>query len=318
MLDSEESQDSLERSVYITNLSFKMTDAELEKIFSHAGKVETSHVFFDKNLLRPAGRGIVLFSKKEEAHRAIEEFDNISIKGRKIKVQINAKSTKLLNSKKGSFDEEDVLSLPHHHLGFPGDREHESIHLSRRSSRHLPRASRHHDLHHGHHSIPINDYDDYDIDYHRIIYERDRGQSRDRIRERERSRHDIGKYDYDPIDRSIKEIERNPPLSRLNEQLDDKKLQNPSQPIIIPPNIPINPSIHGIDPANDVIFDIGNDIPHSVWVKVIKKRSHDVYDELLSITKDHQIIKEKTLLRFQPNEAAAVTKFVDALSVTAK
>lgn len=317
MLDSEDSQDSLERSVYITNLSFKTTDAELERIFSQAGKVETSHVFFDKNLLRPAGRGIVLFSKKEEAHRAIKEFDNITIKGRKIKVQINAKSTKLLNSKKGSVDEEDGIPM-HHHLGFPGDREHES----RRSSRHLPRSSRHHDLHHGHHSIPIGDYDDYDIDYHRIIYERDRGQNRDRIRERDRSRHDIGKYDYDPMDRdydhSIKEIERNPPLSRLNEQFDDKKLPNPSQPIIIPPNIPVKPSMHGIDPSNDVIFDIGNDIPHSVWVKVIKKRSHDVYDELLSITKDHQMIKEKTLLRFQPNEAAAVTKFVDALSVTAK
>lgn len=362
MTDPNDSQDKLERSVYITNLSFKMNNEDLEKVFSQVGKVEASHCFFDKELLRPAGRGIVLFSKKEEAQRAIKELDEIAIKGRKIKVQKNTKSIKLLNFKKNSDEEDDKNPIHHHHhhhhSNFPDDRAHDNPHLKRMRHRLGPRP---HDLHRGR-PAPINDYDyyDYDLDYdyHRVHPERDR------IRERipEKSRHGVSKYnssfdhDFDPSKprMNIKEIERKP-VSRFNDLPDEKKpvrieyndrepiidkenglkhiylhvppppaRQPPPPPPFLPPsmipmNPPVNPNVHNLNaPADDSIPDIGNGIPHSIWVKVIKKRSHDIYNDLYSITKDHQIIKDKVLLRFQPNEAAAVTKFVDALAPTLK
>lgn len=369
MLDQNDcTQDKLDRSVYITNLSFKMNNNDLEKAFSHIGKVEASHVFFDKELFRPAGRGIVLFSKKEEAQRAIKEMDDVAIKGRKIKVQLNTKSIKLLNVKKGSFDEEDSAQL-YRHSSFSGERNHDNLHLSRSSSSHRP--SRHHGIHHKHHHIAINDYDDYyDYDYYdrHVHSERDRERSRERIRNRDRSRHSIGKYDYDvPFDYdydhnksriNIKDIDKKSEKKQLNSRIidsrDEKIVQEsmirdkkyidhepvqrqPTPPLLASKKIPIsissnstiiqeplpiainyNQNLHGIDSANDSIDDTGNDIPHSLWLKVINERSHEVYNQLYAITKDHQIIKEKTLLRFQPNETGAVAKFIDALSPTSK
>ena len=87
-------------------------------------------------------------------------------------------------------------------------------------------------------------------------------------------------------------------------------------------NLEYEQNIHSMSIADelfsDIGLDIGNDIPHNIWMKVIKNRAQKVYDHLYSITNDHQIIKTKLLLRFQPNEALTVANFIDALSPSPK
>lgn len=376
---NDNSQDKVERSVYITNLSFKINNDDLERIFSQVGKVEASHAFYDKELLRPAGRGIVLFSKKEEAQRAIKELDNISIKGRKIKVQLNTKCIKLLDFKRGSVEEENPELIQH--SSFSGIHTHENAHLSRASSSRRSLSGRHHGSHREHHSTLAGDYDYDDYDFHR--------RDRDKIRDRDKSRHGMLKYGYDPpfdhdyeyersksranIKNIDRKIERRQISSHLGEMHDGKNVspireKNPirihdrelasdinkdsehiylnAPPVLgqslLPPPPPIlqmkiplsstimpdpsinlqshdyDQSIHAINATEELFSDIGTDIPHNIWIKVVKKRAQDVYNDLFSVTKDHQIIKDKVLLRFQPNEALTVSNFIDALSPSSK
>jgi RNA recognition motif-containing protein len=72
--------------LFIGNLSFKATEADIEELFSQAGQVVSTRVVTDRETGRPRGFGFVEMANKEEADNAIQMFDNYNLMGRAIAV----------------------------------------------------------------------------------------------------------------------------------------------------------------------------------------------------------------------------------------
>lgn len=66
--------------LYVGNLSYSVTDEQLEKLFSPHGKVQSANVIGNK------GFGFVELSDSEEAEKAKEALDGTEFEGRTLKV----------------------------------------------------------------------------------------------------------------------------------------------------------------------------------------------------------------------------------------
>lgn len=73
-------------NIYVGNLSFKVSDQELKKIFEEFGDVISAKVITDRETGRSKGFGFVEMGNNHEAQAAIDELDGTEIKGRTIKV----------------------------------------------------------------------------------------------------------------------------------------------------------------------------------------------------------------------------------------
>ena len=74
------------RRLYVGNLAFQVTDADLNELFSQAGGCDSAAVITDKFSGQSRGFGFVEMSTEAEAQRAIQQFDGHELKGRAIKV----------------------------------------------------------------------------------------------------------------------------------------------------------------------------------------------------------------------------------------
>ena len=72
--------------LYVGNLSFNTTDAELKTMFESAGSVASANVIADRMTGRSRGFGFVEMSSDDEAKKAIEMLNGKDIDGRKIVV----------------------------------------------------------------------------------------------------------------------------------------------------------------------------------------------------------------------------------------
>ncbi|URD83061.1 33 kDa ribonucleoprotein [Musa troglodytarum] len=72
--------------LYVGNLPFTMTSAQLAEIFSEAGTVETVEVVYDRVTERSRGFAFVTMASVEEANEAIRMFDGSQVGGRTVKV----------------------------------------------------------------------------------------------------------------------------------------------------------------------------------------------------------------------------------------
>ncbi|MBP9686805.1 MAG: RNA-binding protein [Candidatus Doudnabacteria bacterium] len=72
--------------LYIGNLSFGTTDADLQETFSKAGSVVSAQVITDKMTGRSRGFGFVEMDTKEAADTAIEMYHDKDFQGRKLTV----------------------------------------------------------------------------------------------------------------------------------------------------------------------------------------------------------------------------------------
>jgi RNA recognition motif-containing protein len=72
--------------LYIGNLSYSVTSADLEALFSQAGKVESAAVVTDKFSGQSKGFGFVEMASPEDAAKAIDQFNETELKGRNIRV----------------------------------------------------------------------------------------------------------------------------------------------------------------------------------------------------------------------------------------
>jgi len=68
------------KKLYVGNLSYSVTNEQLEKLFSPHGQVQTANVIGDK------GFGFVEMSNSEEAEKAKEALDGTDFEGRNLKV----------------------------------------------------------------------------------------------------------------------------------------------------------------------------------------------------------------------------------------
>jgi cold-inducible RNA-binding protein len=72
--------------LYVGNLSFQTSSDDLNSLFAQAGTVESASVVEDRETGRSRGFGFVEMSSKEEAQKAIEQFNGKEINGRNLNV----------------------------------------------------------------------------------------------------------------------------------------------------------------------------------------------------------------------------------------
>ncbi|MGM0546286.1 MAG: RNA recognition motif domain-containing protein [Bacteroidota bacterium] len=73
-------------NIYVGNLSYKVSDQELEEVFAEFGDVTSAKVIKDRETGRSKGFGFVEMADESEAQEAINELDGAEINGRAVKV----------------------------------------------------------------------------------------------------------------------------------------------------------------------------------------------------------------------------------------
>lgn len=74
------------KKLYVGNLPFKLSEAELEEMFAEHGEVASVALIMDRETGRPRGFGFVEMSNDDEAERAITALNGQNIDGRNIVV----------------------------------------------------------------------------------------------------------------------------------------------------------------------------------------------------------------------------------------
>ena len=72
--------------LYVGNLSFHVTSADLEALFNQAGTVASVNVVTDKFSGQSRGFGFVEMASSQEAQAAIERFNGYELQGRALTV----------------------------------------------------------------------------------------------------------------------------------------------------------------------------------------------------------------------------------------
>jgi cold-inducible RNA-binding protein len=74
------------KKIYVGNLSFQTTEAELTDMFSELGPVESVQIITDRDTGRSKGFGFVQMSDDAAADKAIERFNGKEFNGRALTV----------------------------------------------------------------------------------------------------------------------------------------------------------------------------------------------------------------------------------------
>jgi len=73
-------------NIYVSNLSFNVTNEDLEGFFAEYGEVSSARVITDKFTSKSRGFGFVEMANDDAARKAIAELDGGVVEGRTIKV----------------------------------------------------------------------------------------------------------------------------------------------------------------------------------------------------------------------------------------
>ncbi len=87
-------------NIYVSNLSFNVTDEDLQSYFRDYGEVTSAKVITDKFTNRSRGFGFVEMSDEAGAQKAIAELDGATVDGRSIKVNVAKPREERPNNKK--------------------------------------------------------------------------------------------------------------------------------------------------------------------------------------------------------------------------
>jgi RNA recognition motif-containing protein len=74
------------KKLFVGNLSFSTTGADLEALFASSGTVESASVVSDRDSGRSRGFGFVEMSTSSEATKAIQDLNGRDVGGRQINV----------------------------------------------------------------------------------------------------------------------------------------------------------------------------------------------------------------------------------------
>lgn len=72
--------------IYVGNLSFDSSEADLNGLFREYGEVESAKVIVDQFTNRSRGFGFIEMTNREEGLKAIQELDSKDLGGRPLKV----------------------------------------------------------------------------------------------------------------------------------------------------------------------------------------------------------------------------------------
>jgi RNA recognition motif-containing protein len=73
-------------NIYVGNLPYSYTSADLETLFGQHGAVDSAQVISDRDTGRSRGFGFVEMPNDDEARTAIAELDSAEIDGRRLTV----------------------------------------------------------------------------------------------------------------------------------------------------------------------------------------------------------------------------------------
>ncbi len=73
-------------NIYVGNLPYSTTDADLQALFQEFGSVESAKVIIDRETQRSKGFGFVEMANSDEANKAIEALNGNEMGGRQIRV----------------------------------------------------------------------------------------------------------------------------------------------------------------------------------------------------------------------------------------
>ena len=74
------------KKLYVGNLAFATTSADLEQLFAEVGTCESASVITDRATGRSRGFGFVEMASDSEAEKAIAELNGRDLQGRKLNV----------------------------------------------------------------------------------------------------------------------------------------------------------------------------------------------------------------------------------------
>ena len=74
------------KKLYVGNLPFSTTEADLRSAFERHGAVSSVNVITDRETGRPRGFAFVEFASSDNVTQAIEKFDGYELGGRKLRV----------------------------------------------------------------------------------------------------------------------------------------------------------------------------------------------------------------------------------------
>ncbi len=89
---------AIQNKLYVGNLLYEVTDADLNELFSPYGEVESAEVVRYRKSKRSKGYGFVVFTSPDSANAALEALNNTDYRGRKLMLAI-AKAEKFDESK---------------------------------------------------------------------------------------------------------------------------------------------------------------------------------------------------------------------------
>ncbi len=72
--------------LYVGNLSYQMSDSDLEQTFSEFGDVQSAKIIMDRETNRSKGFGFVELNSREAGEAAIESLNGREVSGRSIVV----------------------------------------------------------------------------------------------------------------------------------------------------------------------------------------------------------------------------------------
>src|SRR6266516_2108067 len=81
-----ESDGKMSAKVFVGNLDFNTTKAEVQTLFSQIGEIRDVFLPMDRESGRPRGFAFVEFTSDEDAAKAIEKFNGYELSGRALRV----------------------------------------------------------------------------------------------------------------------------------------------------------------------------------------------------------------------------------------
>lgn len=73
-------------NIYVGNLPYSTTDADLQAMFQEFGSVQSAKVIIDRETHRSKGFGFVEMANSDEANKAIEALNGNEVGGRQVRV----------------------------------------------------------------------------------------------------------------------------------------------------------------------------------------------------------------------------------------
>ena len=73
-------------NIYVGNLDFKVSESDLEGVFSEYGTISSTKIITDKYSGRSKGFGFIVMEDQDEANKAIEELNGKTLESREIVV----------------------------------------------------------------------------------------------------------------------------------------------------------------------------------------------------------------------------------------